>query len=360
MPKLLSLTSILVAIVALFVGKAALTPKSTWHQGPSWDRLFAIYDKMATDQFNDCDSRLIESRFGSTMVHACGHRDNPPVFLFHGLSSCSLMWGDWVVPTLAKTYYAVSVDALCDVTRSLPKDANLKSCPQTPADMFEWMMDIKAQLGLQGRPASLVGYSYGAFMASQIAMEADNHYQRLAQDASEKPDVEQNIANEVGKLILIAPAATLAPIANAWLMRAIPFSLGMSLFRSIEPLGLWLRTWFFGFMMHDILAWSSEQLEIRAALDGAGPGEIAVPPVELEMSVLQDLVSSHEMLLIIGDKETVIDHDVAVGRAKEAGMHVRSYAGAGHMMLVEHPRDSVTLDVLQFLDGTFGNDKTSS
>ncbi|GKY97255.1 hypothetical protein MPSEU_000683900 [Mayamaea pseudoterrestris] len=365
MRKIFSLSAIAIAVLAIAISQLWQKPVSKWHQGAAWERLFTIYDKMAAEQFQDCDPKLVETRFGDTMVHACGNDGNPPVLLFHGLSSSALIYGDWLVPTLREKYYTVSVDALCDVTRSLPKLGDPKSCPQTTKEMYEWMIDIKTQLKID-KPVSAIGYSYGAFMATHMAMEGQKRLDQLQNEASThsgSAEADQKLTglanDQIDEIILIAPAAVVAPFSTQWLVRAIAFGLLRTMSGSFASVKTWLRDWFFTYMMSDFktahLNWSSDQRELRAALDDAGPVQVAVPASEVDMDSLKGLARRHDMLLIIGDKETVTDPTVAVSRAKETGIHVREYKGAGHMMLVEFPRNPIKLDVLQFLDGSYAD-----
>ena len=160
--------SLVVALVAVFVAAALKTNKRPpWHQGDKWGAFLSIYDRIVSDQFGDCTSRVLDhDRFGSTQVHACGNPAHPAVFLLHGAAECALMWGDWAVPALREGgYYVVSIDTLCDTGRSRPKNGDPANCPQGKGEMTEWILDLKAQLGIK-EPISLVGYSYGSFISS--------------------------------------------------------------------------------------------------------------------------------------------------------------------------------------------------
>lgn len=100
-----------------------------------------FYDAIAERQYHvtrNCRSELIESpKFGSTQIHACSGPRDPAVLLFHAISSSSIDYGDWLVPALVSgRMYAVAVDALCDVGRSVL----CRSCKESNKPDDTWKM----------------------------------------------------------------------------------------------------------------------------------------------------------------------------------------------------------------------------
>jgi pimeloyl-ACP methyl ester carboxylesterase len=314
-----------------------------WHEGPKWEGFFKIYDEFAESQYYSnrfCESKQLESRFGSTQVHACGQPSDPAVLLLHGMGSCSVMYGDWIVPTLMERHYVVAIDSLCDVGRSLPRDGDPASCPQTRDEIGEWFVTILDQLGLNNNnneqpPAALVGYSYGSFQATQIALAATSK-------------------DRVGKLILLAPTATFAPIETEWVTRIMIHTL-MAMLSPTVGMQEWWMAWFMDYMTVDPNApsmseWGAASQELRKATDAAGHTVVTVPPVALEEKELKEMCANHPTLLVMGEGDKVVNATTAADTARAAGAaKVKVYPQAGHLLLVEHPREPVIQLIASFL-----------
>mmetsp|Transcript_22107 Transcript_22107/g.26983 ORF Transcript_22107/g.26983 Transcript_22107/m.26983 type:complete len:336 (+) Transcript_22107:154-1161(+) len=315
------LQSLLILALALVIGNVLryqIQPQ-LFHKGEKWERLLEMYDDIASEQFRDCDSRLLPlTEFGATYTHSCGDKTKPPVLFFHGMGTNSLMYGDWLIPSLSKDYYAVAVDTLCDMGRSLPLNGNPSSCPQTEQEIGEWAKEVLNQLGIQ-KPVSLVGYSYGCFVSSCVARAY--------------PDI-------VDKMVMIAPAAVFAPIEWSWLWRAIVAGL----------LGDRGMEYFFTYMFVDPKdAKKIGVSPLQKASYAAGSPQMAVNPVAFSVETLQDMTRHNPIILIIGKQETVINSTLAVDTAIQAGVEVKLYPDSGHMLFVEHPRESVVHVVASFL-----------
>ena len=152
----------------------------------------------------------------------------------------------------------VAIDTLCDVGRSIPRNGDTANCPQGQDEMAEWILGVKSQLDIK-EPISLVGYSYGSFVASQVALARPN---------------------AVDKLVLMAPAAVVAPFQPSWLLRALVFET----FYTIAPIQLksWLGNLFHGYMTHNPndlpLDSIVEHWDLTVALNDAGPTKLLGTP----------------------------------------------------------------------------------
>ena len=323
-PKVSSFPSILVLAVAASVGLLlARQKKYPWHEGPHWERFLEIYDNWVVRNYRSCDSRLIPTRFGPTQVHGCGDIANPAVLLLPGAASNSIMYSDWLIPALSEDHYAVAVDNLCDVGRSVPKDKRLSNCPQNQQELAEWVQEVVQGLGLSLHRVSLVGYSYGSFIA--------------ACTASFLPDL-------VDKLVLIAPAAVFAPIRISWFLRAI-------VCRLFPFFGV--TNWFFKYMSadpdFDLKNMNQMDQEMREAINDADASALAVLPVQLSDERLHKITAKHSTLLVIGEDETVTSATVAVETARRTGVQVQLFPQSGHLLLMEHPREPSTCSGKVFL-----------
>jgi len=358
-----------------------------WHEGPEWERLLSMYDDVARQHYYDapdnnnnsnknCRSETVESKkFGTTQIHSCGGggttatktTEEHVVFMLHGLSSSGLMWGDWLVPALltggSNGYYrVVTVDALCDMGRSLPRDGDPRNCPQTEADVAEWFSDVRQHVLRQieqeeeeeeaagddesrnrpnRRQVSLVGYSYGSYLAGVIARQLPS--------------------DQVDKLVLMAPACLFAPISGVWLAKAVGMGTVNSMLGKLfgktrtAKIRRRISDWFFNWMIADPdLTYSKDTpyYELREASDDAGPPIIPpdLTPKEWSDDELKAVVGDHPTLLVIGENETVTDASIAVAAAERAGAKVKLYRNSGHMLLMEHPRWPVVDVVRSFLE----------
>ena len=309
--------------------------KPKWHRGPQWERALKAYDVEVKKHFSEkTQSRVIVSdKFGCTQVYACGDATNPPVFLFHGMGANSMMFGQWLVPELTKHYYTICVDTLGDIGRSCPKDGDPTNIPADEKEFTEWFLDLRIQLGLQHKRAHLIGYSYGCYVASRLALTSTEAV--------------------VDKVCFIAPAGVFSGIERAWLARAI-FCMFWASLMPTESLQTHAIDHFMSYMSKDFgeqkKTWDSDYAEMRTACGKLSP-VIKMNPEELDMDTLKVLAKSRPTMLIIGTEETVIDPIRAVQRAKEAGTQVREYQDAGHMLYDGYPKDPIKTDVVNFLLG---------
>jgi len=308
-------------------------PTHKWHEGPTWTKFFKIYDEIASSQFTSYEngeSRIISTSYGDTQVHLRGNSQNPPICFFHGISSCSLMFGEWLIPRLASSgYYCIAIDTIGDLGRSCPKDNNPKNGPKTEEEFGDWALQIFQSLNLVKR-VHLIGYSMGSFLASVIA-------QHVPKDT-------------IGKIILLAPAGLLSPVRKMWLLQAIIFAI-LSKATPTKFLPQ-LQLWFFGSMMANPKE-SMKNLkypELRQASDEIGMAQVQIQPYEMDTQVLREMNLRNPTMLVMGRQESVIDASKGIEKAKDASFSkVVVYEDAGHMFFCEHPREVVIDEIIDFL-----------
>ena len=315
-----------VLILALLAGQLFLRFNKTtyeWHEGPKWKRFLSIYDDRIVQDYPDCDSRLLPTRFGSTQVHACGDSTKPAVLLLHGAGSNSLIYGDWLIPTLRLTHYAVAVDFICDAGRSVPKEKSVSNCPQSQQELADWISDVVSALNIPNNNVSIIGYSYGSFIAACTAIH--------------KP-------NLVHKAVLIAPAAVFAPIQVSWILRAVVYAMFPSYFYN----------WFFKYMSadpnFDYSKMSTSHQDLTSAIREVAATTLAVNAEPFSDEKLLAMTTNTKTMLIIGENETVVNSTVAVETAKRVGVSkVELYPRAGHLLLMEYPREPIKSLIASFL-----------
>jgi len=303
-----------------------------WGQGGKWERFYSVYDDVAREQYGRGTSRLVPTRFGATQVHACGSPDNPVLVLFHGIGANSLMFGDWLVSPLSDRFYCVAIDTLGDMGRSVPRDGDPSNVPQKEEEVAEWVKEVFTELDILSKPISVLGYSLGSYIAAVVA---------------------RKFPTEVDKVVLMAPAGVFAPIRFQWLTRAIFVGMVAKLFGPQSDAAWNAQMSFIESMMVDPVSTKNlKRPELKKATFelGCSP-QVGFVPTTFTAEELAAITESTPALLVIGRHETVIDPDAAVEKAREAGVKVKLYENAGHMLYCEHPAEAAIDEVAAFLLG---------
>jgi pimeloyl-ACP methyl ester carboxylesterase len=87
-------------------------------------------------------------------VRVAGPADGPPVILLHGWAQSGRVWANQLTGPLSGTYRLIAVDLRGHGDSEVPDDYETNA----------WADDIKALLAYAGRPAVLVGWSYGGLV----------------------------------------------------------------------------------------------------------------------------------------------------------------------------------------------------
>jgi pimeloyl-ACP methyl ester carboxylesterase len=104
----------------------------------------------------------IQSCQGETFIVACGRADTPPLVLFHGGSTTSVMW--WrEIDTWSRFFRVYAVDMIGEPGFSAPSRPPLAS-----DDHARWLDDVWT--GLQITRASIVAASQGGWLALDFAI----------------------------------------------------------------------------------------------------------------------------------------------------------------------------------------------
>ncbi len=106
-----------------------------------------------------------------THVVASGPKDAPPLVLLHGYMATSTMWSPNIAD-FSKDYRVYAIDVMGQPGKSIPKEPI-----RNAADYAAW---LTATLdGLHLDRVSLVGMSYGGWLALNFAIAAPERVQRL-------------------------------------------------------------------------------------------------------------------------------------------------------------------------------------
>jgi pimeloyl-ACP methyl ester carboxylesterase len=114
----------------------------------------------------------VPTREGETFVVACGDENAPPLLLLHGSMANSAMWmGD--VASWAAHFRVYAVDVIGDAGLSAPSRPPLASEAHAL-----WLDDVMQGLSLTS--ASIVGVSFGGWLALDYATRRPHHVESLA------------------------------------------------------------------------------------------------------------------------------------------------------------------------------------
>jgi pimeloyl-ACP methyl ester carboxylesterase len=262
----------------------------------------------------------IPTRFGMTHVAICGPENAPPLVLLHGMLATLTMWSPNVAD-YSKDYRVYAVDVIGQPSKSIPD-------PDQPiretADFVAWLNETLDGLNLDR--ISLVGMSYGGWIAIGFAMAAPER---------------------VRKLVLLSPAASFQPFARQFTLRMIP----MVMF----PTRLTVNSMFGWMGVKDAAADPVARNVLDLAYLGLkhfrfSPESSRTLPGALSDDALRGL--QVPVLLLIGEQEVIYDPAKAMTRARKLIPDFRGelVPACNHDMYVSQ-RQIVDPQVLDFLNG---------
>jgi pimeloyl-ACP methyl ester carboxylesterase len=136
---------------------------------------------------------MVGTSWGQTHVRISGPEEAPPLVLLHGGGTNSLQWM-YNIEGLSKEHRTFAVDGILDTGLSV----NTRRIERAE-ELVEWLEETLDGLGLD-TGVDILGLSYGGWIAARFALV---HPDRL------------------NKLVLIAPAATVAPLSLTWIKKAV-------------------------------------------------------------------------------------------------------------------------------------------
>jgi pimeloyl-ACP methyl ester carboxylesterase len=272
------------------------------------------------------ETMTLETASGQTFVRACGRTTDPPLVLLPGARVGSLMWTPHVRP-LSAHYRTYALDIIVDVGFSVNRRKISK-----PEDLVNWLDEVLAVL-VPERPVSLVGISYGGWIAGQYAVRFPKRLQNV---------------------VLLAPGGTVMPFSFGFFVRigllCIPVpGLGGSPLR---------RT------LHWIFRDSARGSDASRALfeetvdDLQKIWHLFVLPRPLWSTVLDDKEwQGFEVpcLFLVGQNEKMYSAQAAVRRLNRVAPQIKTeiIPGAGHDLTMVQA-DLVVRKMLRFLDEQAG------
>ncbi len=275
------------------------------------------YDRRAENWPVQADTLSISTSYGMTFVRISGPDDGPPLVLLPSTSANTLIWLPNIT-ALSRNFRVYAVDNIYDFGRSVyTREVN------KPADYVNWLDDLFNQLDL-GDSISLVGLSYGGWLTSQYAL---NHPERL------------------GKIVLLAPVATVHQLPGEWAWRAIP---------ALIPHRHFLRN-FSNWMFTDLPQTEEGQALAEVMLEDAWQGmrafklKMPVHPTVLSDSALAGL--KLPVLFLVGENEVIYPANAALERLERVAPQIETslIPDAGHDLTIVQA-DLVNRIVIDFLE----------
>jgi len=266
------------------------------------------------------ETMLIDTASGRTFVRASGRITDPPLVLLPGARFGSLMWIHNIA-ALSAHYRTYALDNINDVGLSVTRRDFSK-----PEDHVNWLDEVLTVL-IPNRPLSLMGISFGGWLAGQYALRFPGRVQNV---------------------VLLAPAGTVLPTSFTFVVRI--------LLLSVPVTG-------FGERVRRILDWL-----FRDAVQSGG-----APRAEVEQAI-EDLQMADRLfnlprppwpnviddkgwqgfrvpcLFLVGEHEKIYSAKAAVRRLNRVAPQVKAeiIPGAGHDLTIVQA-DLVVRKVLGFL-----------
>ena len=271
-------------------------------------RFIAKYESVMRGWPVPCEEYDIETAFGHTHVAVSGSPSAPPLVLLHGASATLTMWRP-IIAKLSSSYRCYCLDTITEANKSVAAQPI-----RGVTDYIEWLQQIFSKLEITR--ARVAGMSYGGWLAALLAL---------------------HVPECVSHLVLICPAATLAPLSVEFYIRML------------TPGVLKSR-----FLVRRSLQWLSVTPDAASdpVVDLIAENFMACRPIRPEIvrpTVLTDDELSRlggRATVLIGDREVIYRGrpTTVLERARQhiPGAHIRLMANAGHILTLDCPEALVT------------------
>lgn len=270
------------------------------------DRYFAAYDAALALWPVPVSTRMVETRFGPTHVNICGPKEAPALLLLHGSAISSTMWYPNVA-ALSGSYRVYAPDIIGEMGKSIRTRPT-----ETPESYMDWLIELVD--GLQLNQMSVVGISFGGYLAIQLANAAP---QRIA------------------KLILLSPAALLPTRLRFYLRMLAAILLPFLPLRTRQALFLGMASETAAPIIQQLMTPTDFQYKMF------------IPKVISDEDLMKIQAAT---LLLIGERELIYNPSAAVQRATRLIPHIETeiISCAGHAANLDQP-EIVNQRVLKFL-----------
>jgi len=277
----------------------------------------AFEEKMAKTWPVNSEEKSVQTSFGKTFMRISGPVDSPPLILLPGGGSNSYIWHA-NIKEFSKEYRTYALDNIYDWGRSV-----YTRKIETGQDFAGWLNELFDTLHIDNN-IRIVGYSYGGWVTSQYALyypERLNH------------------------VVLIAPAWTILPVSNEWLLRTAKSVLPIRKFKKEIMYWVWSDLSKMGdkgkTLVEDRIDYYSIAMKCFKLKQG-------VEPTVLTDSDLIKL--KPPVLYLVGENETIYNGHEAITRLNKVAPKIETelIKATGHDLMFTHT-EMVNKRILEFL-----------
>jgi pimeloyl-ACP methyl ester carboxylesterase len=154
---------------------------------------FKVYDKALAQLPISYETEYIKTAYGNTHVIRCGEKENPKLVLLHCMGFSSISWYK-NLELLSKHFEVFCIDSIGEPGKTESNRKKIKN-----EDYLQWLIEVLDALKLE-RP-NLAGWSFGGFLATTFVM---------------------NFPERVKRLVIMSPAATIAPLTPIFYLKLFP------------------------------------------------------------------------------------------------------------------------------------------
>lgn len=261
----------------------------------------AIYESLLKLWPVHYEEQYLSTRFGKTHMLVTGPEEAPPLLLLHGLKATAAMWQPNIAE-LSRHYRCYSVQTIDDVGKSV-QTRPIRSV----ADYMAWLKELLDELKID--QVRVAGFSYGGFLAANLALHAPER---------------------VSRLILLSPLGTLAPLTPWFFVRAI---FAFTLKSPFLARCFW--SWFI--YNKELLNFPATDLFLAGWQHFEQPKEMVVPTAFSDEMLRQITVPT---TVLIGENEVIYRHG-PMAAAKRAELiptvQVQLIPEAAHALNLDNP-----------------------
>ena len=268
-------------------------------------RFIEKYDAVLSNWPVAFQERDVATAFGATHVIEVGP-EAPPLILLHGAAFTSVMWSP-IIDTLSASYRCYCIDTITDGNKSIATRR-----VRHVTNLVAWLRQVFGALDIENE-ARVAGFSYGGWLAANLAVHA--------------PEL-------VNRLVLLCPAATLAPIPAEFYVRV--FSSGV--LRSAE-LARRFAQWMSG--APRVYLDPTVDMVVESLLSCRPFRREMTPPTVLADDELRRIATP--TTVVIGERDVLYrgGPEAALARARKLIPEVRTclVPGANHSLTVDCPEE---------------------
>lgn len=281
------------------------------------EKYLEYYDAKALEWPGDSEERMVTSSFGETFIRINGEESAPPLVLLPGGGASSLMWSN-NIEKLSAYYRTYAIDNIYDFGRSIYRKR--MGCPE---HLTKWLDELFTALDL-GDSITLIGYSYGSWVASQYLV---SHPER------------------VKELVLTSPAYTVYHGNKEFEKRV---------FRGFIPLRHFMKKELY-WSCEDLVQTEDGRVVANDILDG---NRLAIRCFKTKIPASMTVLSDEELssiripvLYLAGENEKMYSVKGAVERLNRIAPQIKTVIvpNTGHCLIFMHP-EIVNEHILEFLN----------